>query len=60
MTATAARGKFPYRAHRTLKQVFYDEWMEEWRQIRRLAVDPKTTNRMSARAEYRAKRALRP
>ena len=57
MTATAARGKFPYRAHRTLKQVFRDEWVAA---TRHLVHDRASLRRLEARAEYRAKRALRP
>ena len=59
MTATAARGKFPYRAHRTLKQVFYDEWMACYRQIY-LIHDVTDTKRLESRARSRAMRAMRP
>ena len=54
MTATAARGKFPYRAHRTLKQVFYDLWMVHY-----LAAGM-DAYQAAYKARYRASRAMRP
>ena len=59
MTATAARGKFPYRAHRTLKQVFYDEWMVQYRRFY-LIQDVADIKRLESRARSRASRAMRP